>query len=66
METTFHLFDNSTNLLVERIFWLGIGIFLGATFLKAGISAINFQQNNTKKMEHKLRKIAQKATQSDD
>tara|TARA_Y100001968_G_scaffold4630_1_gene4125 strand:- start:235 stop:435 length:201 start_codon:yes stop_codon:yes gene_type:complete len=66
MEQTLHLFDNSTNLLFERIFWVGIGIFLGATFLKTGISAINFQQNNPKNMEDVLRKIAQKAVQSDD
>tara|TARA_Y100001968_G_scaffold311091_1_gene332762 strand:+ start:149 stop:349 length:201 start_codon:yes stop_codon:yes gene_type:complete len=66
MEQASNLVESFPNLLVEKLFWLGIGIFLGATFLKACITAINSQQSNSKKMEKVLRRIAQKAIQNDD
>ena len=66
MEQAYYLRESPISLLIERMFWLGIGLFLSTAILRSLLSSIHARQTNSVNMEQKLRSIAKKATQGND
>ena len=67
MEQSSELLGNPISLLIERIFWLGLGGFFGATIFRAVIQAINKQRKfPTQNMEKTLKSIAKQAKDLND
>ena len=54
---------SSLSILIERIFWIGLGVFLGATILKSSLDSIKSLKNGGKTMESKLKELANKASE---
>ncbi len=62
MEQVTNAVGNSTALLIERFFWLGIGVFLGLAIIKSFIRGL--KENKTKPpSDNQLESLAQKAIQ---
>ena len=62
MEQVTYLVGNPTSLLIERIFWLGLGCFLGLTIITSIIRDLNKSKNKTKRSSSKeLESLAKKA-----
>ena len=40
MEQTTDAIHNTTTILIERIFWLGLGAFLGLTFITSSLRGL--------------------------
>tara|TARA_Y100001968_G_scaffold241959_1_gene225534 strand:+ start:245 stop:445 length:201 start_codon:yes stop_codon:yes gene_type:complete len=66
MEQASNLVGNPIALLIERIFWLGLGLFLVGTIFKAFIGSINKGKSKESSMEAKLKEIANKVVQEND
>ena len=66
MEPTSDLSGNPISLLVERLFWLGLGIFLGGAFVKATIESIKQAKSSKGSMDTILKDLAQKAKSEND
>ena len=66
MDQAYYLRGIPISLLIERMFWIGIGIFLGAAILRSLLSSIHVRQEPKANMEQKLKSIAKNATQSND
>ena len=67
MEQSSELLGNPISLLLERIFWLGLGGFFGATIFRAVIHAINKQRKvPNPDMEKTLKNIAKQAKELND
>ena len=62
MEQISHLGGSSVSIFIERIFWLGMGCFLGATILKSSLESIKNLKEGSKTMEKKLKRLANKAS----
>ena len=47
MEQTTDAFGNSTAILIERIFWLGLAAFLGLTLITSFLRGLKERKNKT-------------------
>ena len=64
MEQVTYVVGNPTALLIERIFWLGLGGFLGVAILTSLIRGINESKNTVVyTTSTELKNLAMKATQ---
>ena len=64
MEPITNAVGNPTALLIERIFWLGIGIFFGLAIIISLIKGLSENKNNKKTVSAKdLKRLAKKAVQ---
>ena len=64
MEQATDLIGNPTTLLIERFFWLGLGLFFGLTIITSSIRAFNESKDKTKISSLKeLENLANKAIQ---
>ncbi len=64
MELVSDSVGNTTALLIERIFWLGIGVFLGLAILTSLLRGLKEGKSKTKAVKQKeLEELARKATQ---
>ena len=64
MEQVTHAIGNPTALLVERIFWLGLGAFLGLAIITSFIRGLKEGKNKTKSVTpDQLENLAKKAIQ---
>ena len=62
MEQTTYAIGNPSTLLLERLFWLGIGGFLGLALVTSFIRALKEKATKTKTFSPiQLKKLAQKA-----
>tara|TARA_Y100001968_G_scaffold294238_1_gene300671 strand:+ start:1019 stop:1219 length:201 start_codon:yes stop_codon:yes gene_type:complete len=66
MEQATNSVGNPVTLLIERIFWLGLGCFLGATILRTFIQGLNQDNEKQQKMNKKIQEIANNATKKHD
>ncbi len=69
MEQAQDLIGNPLTLLIERIFWLGLGCFFFLATVKSFINSFKDQENqgNTSElMENTLKKIARSVAQRND
>lgn len=66
MDQASNLIGNPLSLLIERVFWLLIGIFLFITITKSYFKSRNTSLENTQEMETKLKILAQKASELND
>ncbi len=48
MEQTTDAIGNSTALIIERIFWLGLGAFLGLTLITSILRGLKERKNKIK------------------
>ena len=63
MEQTTDAIGNTTSLLIERIFWLGLGSFLGLTLLTSFLRGLKERKNKTKEVSPNiLENLAKKIT----
>ena len=53
MEYVTNAIGNPTALLIERIFWLGLGGFLGLSIISSLIRGLNENKNEVKTIDHK-------------
>ena len=64
MEQVTDAIGNPTTLLVERIFWLGLGAFLGLAIITSFFRGLNEGKNKTTPISpDQLESLAKKATQ---
>ena len=64
MEQVTYAIGNPAAILIERIFWLGLGGFLGITIITSLIRGLKETKNKTKPFSKKeLLDLAKKATQ---
>ena len=64
MEQLSDAIGNPTALLIERIFWLALGGFLGLAIITSLIRGLNEKRNKIKPVsEKKLKDLAKKAIQ---
>ena len=64
MEQVTDAIGNPTALLIERIFWLGIGAFLGLAIITSLIRGLNVGKNKTTPVSaDQLENLAKKAIQ---
>ena len=64
MEQISYAVGNPTALLIERIFWLFLGVFLGLAIITSIIKGLNQNKNKTKPVSTKeLEDLAEKAIQ---
>jgi len=64
MEQVTDVIGNPTALLIERIFWLGLGGFLGLAITTSLIKGLNESKNKTKPVSpEELESLAKKAVQ---
>tara|TARA_Y100001968_G_scaffold283228_1_gene281714 strand:+ start:196 stop:408 length:213 start_codon:yes stop_codon:yes gene_type:complete len=62
MEQLNEAVGNPITLIIERFFWLGLGVFLGIAILSSVIRAINEKSITTKPVTpHDLERLAKKA-----
>jgi len=65
MEQAFNSIGNPTTLLIERVYWLGLGGFLGLTIFTSLIRGLKKNKNKKKFVSAKqLEILAKKATQN--
>ncbi len=65
MNPSSEIIGNPFSLLIERVFWLGIGFFLVATIVNAIIGS-RINKHGNYRMETKIKEIAQKAVEEND
>tara|TARA_B100001250_G_scaffold406476_1_gene425596 strand:- start:81 stop:293 length:213 start_codon:yes stop_codon:yes gene_type:complete len=70
MEQVTDLIGNPTALLIERIFWLGLGGFLGLAIITSQIRGSNESRKNrnhvsSKELEHPSNKTIQQNSETD-
>tara|TARA_B100000965_G_C19155875_1_gene568123 strand:+ start:281 stop:493 length:213 start_codon:yes stop_codon:yes gene_type:complete len=64
MEQLTDAIGNQTTLFIERIFWLGLGVFLGLAIITSLIRGFNEKKNNKKSATSiELENLAKKAIQ---
>tara|TARA_Y100001968_G_C19243362_1_gene660617 strand:+ start:237 stop:449 length:213 start_codon:yes stop_codon:yes gene_type:complete len=64
MDQMTYLVGNPTSLLIERIFWLSLGGFLGLSIITSMIRGLNENKDNTKLTSSKeLENLAKKTIQ---
>ena len=64
MEQVNNLVGNPTTLLIERIFWLGLGGFLGLAIITSAVRQGNERKNKTKHLSaDELKNQVKKAIQ---
>ena len=64
MEQVTEALGNPTALLIERIFWIGLGGFLGLAIITSVLRGINESKHNINPQQKKeLENLAEKATQ---
>ena len=64
MEQVTDAIGNPTALLVERIFWLGLGAFFGLAIITSYLRELKERQNKTTSISHgQLENLAKKAIQ---
>ena len=64
MEQLSYVVGNPTALLIERIFWLVLGAFLGVAIISSLIRGLNENKNDINQVSQKeLKNLAKKATQ---
>ena len=62
MEHVTHAIGNPTALLVERIFWLGLGAFLGLAIITSFLRGLKERKNKTTPvLSNQLENLAKKA-----
>tara|TARA_Y100001968_G_scaffold146388_1_gene133862 strand:+ start:640 stop:849 length:210 start_codon:yes stop_codon:yes gene_type:complete len=66
MEQVTEVVGNPTALLIERIFWLGLGGFLGLAIITSSIRGANKGNKIKKISEKELKNLAKKAIQQND
>ena len=63
MEQTTNAIGNTTALLIERIFWLGLGAFLVLTLITSFLRGLKERKNKTKEVSPNiLENLAKKIT----
>ena len=66
MEQVTYAIGNPTALLVERIFWLGLGAFLGLAIITSFLRGLKEGKNKTTQFSpDQLENLAKKAMQQD-
>ena len=64
MEQITDVIGNPTALLVERIFWLGLGVFFGLTIITSILKGLKERKNKTTPISpDQLENLAKKAIQ---
>ena len=64
MEQVTDAIGNPTALLIERIFWLGLGVFLGVSIVTSFLRGIKERKNKPKPVSpDQLENLAKKAIQ---
>ena len=64
MEHSTDAIGNPTALLIERFFWLGLGVFLAIAIINSFLKGIKVRTNKMKPVKpFDLEKLAKKATQ---
>ncbi len=67
MENVTEVIGNPTALLIERIFWIGIGVFLGLAIVTSIIKGLNENPKTTKQESTKeLENLAKKAIEQNE
>ena len=62
----YNLVGNTTSVLIERLFWLLLGIFLCSAIASNFIKSKEFSRKNIKGMEKRLKNLAEIASKKND
>tara|TARA_Y100001968_G_scaffold192992_1_gene176939 strand:+ start:440 stop:652 length:213 start_codon:yes stop_codon:yes gene_type:complete len=62
MEQVTDAIGNPTTLLLERVFWLGLGVFLGLAIISSLLRGLKEKRNETRSVsQYELENLAKKA-----